>query len=89
MRFPVSPGRRLGAGGRKRPEPGLATHVMNPTHMIKVTPGPAAAAAALITIALPGLWRYDARNQPGAGPGQEDQPAVAPGPEPSTVPSGP
>ena len=47
------------------------------------------AAAALIAVALPGLWRYDARSQPGAVPGQEDQPAVAPGPEPSTVPSGP
>jgi hypothetical protein len=55
------------------------------------------AAAALITVALPGLWRYDARPasgltstaQLGAVPGPENQPAVAPGPEPSTVPSGP
>jgi hypothetical protein len=46
-------------------------------------------AAALIAVALPGLWRYDARSQPGAVPGREDQPAVAPRPEPSTFPSGP
>jgi hypothetical protein len=44
------------------------------------------AAAALITVALPGLWRYDTRDHTPVSP---DQPAVAPGPEPSTVPSRP
>jgi hypothetical protein len=49
------------------------------------------AAAALIAVALPGLWRYDARNQSARAPGpaSTDQPAVEPRPEPSTVPSGP
>jgi hypothetical protein len=41
------------------------------------------AAAALITIALPGLWRYDARQR------RAGQPAVEPGPEPSFTPAGP
>jgi hypothetical protein len=45
------------------------------------------AAAALIAMAIPGLWRYDARSQPGAVPQQEDQPAVEPGPEPSRTPA--
>ena len=50
------------------------------------------AAAALITVALPGLWRYDARDQratTGMRAERGSQPAVEPGPEPSTVPSGP
>jgi hypothetical protein len=49
------------------------------------------AAAALIAVALPGLWRYDAGEHAPAAPGSEpastDQPAVAPVPEPSRFPS--
>jgi len=48
------------------------------------------AAAALIAVALPGLWRYDARPASGAaGRAPPDQRYVEPGPEPSTFPSGP
>jgi MFS family permease len=46
------------------------------------------AAVALIAVALPGLWRYDTRDQKATATGP-DQPAVEPGPEPSTVPSAP
>lgn len=45
-------------------------------------------AAALIAVALPGLWRYDAREHPAAGQAGAGQ-NVAPGPEPSRCPSGP
>ena len=44
------------------------------------------AAAALITVALPGLWRYDARSQPVLYRAGGSAPAVEPGPEPELHP---